>query len=97
MTTDDPASDSDGSQDTGAQTARATSFGAVATAYDAGRPTFPAEAVVWVLGAGRRRVGRRPRPRRWSGCWGRPAACRSSTWAPVPASWPRSPLTWDTT
>jgi ubiquinone/menaquinone biosynthesis C-methylase UbiE len=53
MTTDDPASDSDGSQDTGAQTARATSFGAVATAYDAGRPTFPADAVVWVLGAGR--------------------------------------------
>src|SRR5215217_7960361 len=53
MTTDDPASDSDGSQDTGAQTARATSFGAVATAYDAGRPTFPVDAVVWVLGAGR--------------------------------------------
>jgi ubiquinone/menaquinone biosynthesis C-methylase UbiE len=46
MTTDDPGS---GLPDA----ARATSFGAVAAAYDAGRPTFPAEALTWILGPGR--------------------------------------------
>src|SRR5918996_889314 len=35
---------------------RAHSFGAVAAAYDAGRPTFPAEALTWILGPGRLQV-----------------------------------------
>jgi ubiquinone/menaquinone biosynthesis C-methylase UbiE len=43
MTTDDSVPDAD----------RAKSFGAVAAAYDAGRPTFPAEALSWILGPGR--------------------------------------------
>ncbi|GAB3939207.1 class I SAM-dependent methyltransferase [Kribbella albertanoniae] len=46
MSTDDPAP---GPSDA----ARATSFGAVAAAYDAGRPTFPVDALTWVLGPGR--------------------------------------------
>src|ERR1700742_445674 len=46
MTTDDPGAEP-------ANDARAKSFGAVATAYDAGRPTFPAEALTWILGPGR--------------------------------------------
>jgi SAM-dependent methyltransferase len=37
----------------GVRGARATSFGAVAEAYDAGRPTFPVEALTWILGPGR--------------------------------------------
>jgi SAM-dependent methyltransferase len=36
--------------------ARAQAFGAVAAAYDAGRPTFPADALTWVLGPGRLQV-----------------------------------------
>jgi SAM-dependent methyltransferase len=48
MTTDDPGPE------------RARSFGAVAAAYDAGRPTFPVEALTWMLGQasvqGRRQV-----------------------------------------
>jgi SAM-dependent methyltransferase len=32
---------------------RAQSFGDVAAAYEAGRPSFPAEAVTWILGPGR--------------------------------------------
>ena len=43
MTTDDPGPDA----------GRARSFGAVAAAYDAGRPTFPADALTWILGPGR--------------------------------------------
>lgn len=35
---------------------RAQSFGAVAQAYDAGRPTFPAEALRWITGPGRLQV-----------------------------------------
>lgn len=31
----------------------ATAFGAVAAAYEAGRPTFPASALEWILGPGR--------------------------------------------
>jgi SAM-dependent methyltransferase len=46
MTTDDPGPEP-------ANEARAKSFGAVASAYDAGRPTFPAEALTWILGPGR--------------------------------------------
>lgn len=46
MTTDDPGSEP-------ANEARAKSFGAVAAAYDAGRPTFPGEALTWILGPGR--------------------------------------------
>lgn len=46
MTTDDPGPEP-------ANEARATSFGPVAAAYDAGRPTFPAEALTWILGPGR--------------------------------------------
>ncbi|MGW6278990.1 class I SAM-dependent methyltransferase [Kribbella sp. NPDC055071] len=46
MTTDDPGAEP-------ANEARAKSFGAVASAYDAGRPTFPAEALTWILGPGR--------------------------------------------
>jgi len=42
MTTDDPD--------------RAHSFGAVAAAYDAGRPTFPADALRWILGPGRLQI-----------------------------------------
>ncbi|MET9269678.1 methyltransferase domain-containing protein [Kribbella sp. NPDC003557] len=53
MTTNDPAGDSAAAPDTSAHAARATSFGAVADAYDAGRPTFPAEALIWILGPGR--------------------------------------------
>ncbi|TCC12239.1 class I SAM-dependent methyltransferase [Kribbella soli] len=57
MTTNDPAGDSAAAPENGAgngaQAARAQSFGAVATAYDAGRPTFPAEALIWILGPGR--------------------------------------------
>ncbi|HZX07340.1 class I SAM-dependent methyltransferase [Kribbella sp.] len=50
MTTNDPAGDSTAVP---ANAARARSFGAVAAAYDAGRPTFPFEALTWVLGPGR--------------------------------------------
>ena len=39
MTTEDPAENNG---------ARAKSFGAVAAAYDAARPTFPAEALTWI-------------------------------------------------
>ncbi|WP_410788936.1 class I SAM-dependent methyltransferase [Kribbella sp. C-35] len=57
MTTNDPAGDSaaapENGADNGAQAARAASFGAVAAAYDAGRPTFPVEALTWILGPGR--------------------------------------------
>jgi SAM-dependent methyltransferase len=35
---------------------RALSFGAAASSYDAGRPSYPAEAVRWVLPDGARRV-----------------------------------------
>lgn len=35
---------------------RAQSFGAVAQAYDAGRPTFPVDALTWILGTGRLQV-----------------------------------------
>jgi SAM-dependent methyltransferase len=35
---------------------RAASFGAVAAAYDAGRPTFPAEALSWITGPGRLQI-----------------------------------------
>ncbi|TDD27228.1 class I SAM-dependent methyltransferase [Kribbella turkmenica] len=35
---------------------RATSFGAVAAAYDAARPTFPPEALTWILGPGRLQI-----------------------------------------
>ncbi|MFD7153821.1 class I SAM-dependent methyltransferase [Kribbella sp. NPDC059898] len=49
MTTNDPAGDADH----GVNAARAKSFGAVAAAYDAGRPTFPFEALTWILGPGR--------------------------------------------
>ncbi len=59
MTTDDPAPEPGPGQDTpdsGANAARAKSFGAVAAAYDAGRPTFPAEALTWILGPGRLQV-----------------------------------------
>ncbi|RZT15318.1 methyltransferase family protein [Kribbella sp. VKM Ac-2569] len=53
MTTNDPAGDSAAAPDNGAHAARAKSFGAVAAAYDAGRPTFPVEALSWILGPGR--------------------------------------------
>jgi SAM-dependent methyltransferase len=59
MTTDDPAPEPGPGQDTpdaGANAARAKSFGAVAAAYDAGRPTFPAEALTWILGPRRLQV-----------------------------------------
>jgi SAM-dependent methyltransferase len=46
MTTDNPGPEP-------ANEARAKSFGAVASAYDAGRPAFPAEALTWILGPGR--------------------------------------------
>ncbi|WP_405063686.1 class I SAM-dependent methyltransferase [Kribbella sp. NBC_01505] len=46
MSTDDPAPDL-------SDRARAASFGAVAAAYDAGRPTFPVDALTWILGPGR--------------------------------------------
>jgi SAM-dependent methyltransferase len=49
MSTDD----SESGPDRGVDPARAKSFGAVATAYDAGRPSFPVEAVSWALGPGR--------------------------------------------
>ena len=35
---------------------RAQSFGASAQAYDAGRPTFPAEALSWITGPGRLQI-----------------------------------------
>jgi SAM-dependent methyltransferase len=35
---------------------RAYSFGAVARAYDAGRPSFPADALTWILGPGRLQI-----------------------------------------
>ncbi|WP_327639408.1 class I SAM-dependent methyltransferase [Kribbella sp. NBC_00482] len=61
MTTNDPAGDSAAAPENGAangagngaHAARATSFGAVAAAYDLGRPTFPVDALIWILGAGR--------------------------------------------
>lgn len=57
MTTNDPAGDSAAAPDNGAangaHAARAKSFGAVAAAYDLGRPTFPVDALIWILGAGR--------------------------------------------
>ncbi|TCC19564.1 class I SAM-dependent methyltransferase [Kribbella speibonae] len=53
MTTNDPAGDSAAAPDNGAHAARAKSFGAVAAAYDVGRPTFPVEALTWILGPGR--------------------------------------------
>lgn len=48
MTTEDSVSDAE----------RATSFGAVAAAYDAGRPTFPADALAWILGPVPVEIGR---------------------------------------
>lgn len=36
--------------------ARAQAFGAVAAAYEAGRPTFPADALTWILGPGRLQI-----------------------------------------
>ncbi|MFI7060502.1 class I SAM-dependent methyltransferase [Kribbella sp. NPDC050124] len=67
MTTDDPAPPPSTGPDTpnggaGADggramdAARAKSFGAVAAAYDAARPTFPAEALTWILGPGRLQI-----------------------------------------
>ena len=53
MTTHDPAPEPADGTDRGANASRAKSFGAVAAAYDAGRPTFPADALSWVLGPGR--------------------------------------------
>ncbi|MFF0338632.1 class I SAM-dependent methyltransferase [Kribbella sp. NPDC004875] len=53
MTTNDPAGDAAAVPDHGARAARATSFGAVAAAYEAGRPAFPVEALTWILGPGR--------------------------------------------
>ncbi|WP_329005132.1 class I SAM-dependent methyltransferase [Kribbella sp. NBC_00709] len=53
MTTDDPTGDAADTPANGAQAARAKSFGAVASAYDVGRPMFPADALTWVLGPGR--------------------------------------------
>ncbi|MGW6196108.1 class I SAM-dependent methyltransferase [Kribbella sp. NPDC055110] len=57
MTTNDPAGDSaaapENGADNGAHAARAKSFGAVAAAYEVGRPTFPVEALNWILGPGR--------------------------------------------
>ncbi|GAA3147801.1 SAM-dependent methyltransferase [Kribbella aluminosa] len=50
MTTNDPAGDPAAAR---GNAARARSFGAVAAAYDAGRPTFPSEALTWILGPGR--------------------------------------------
>jgi SAM-dependent methyltransferase len=52
MTTEDPAE----GKAAGANAARAKSFGAVAAAYEAARPTFPAEALTWILGPGRLQV-----------------------------------------
>ena len=67
MTTDDPGPEPATGRDTpnggpatsadqGPNAARAKSFGAVAAAYDAGRPTFPADALTWILGPGRLQV-----------------------------------------
>ena len=42
--------------DSGPDAGRAHSFGAVAAAYDAGRPTFPADALTWILGPGRLQI-----------------------------------------
>jgi SAM-dependent methyltransferase len=42
--------------DSGPDAGRARSFGAVAAAYDAGRPTFPADALTWILGPGRLQI-----------------------------------------
>jgi SAM-dependent methyltransferase len=42
--------------DSGPEAGRAHSFGAVAAAYDAGRPTFPADALTWILGPGRLQI-----------------------------------------
>src|SRR2546430_6312269 len=53
MTTDDPAEGAADTPANGAHAARATSFGAVAAAYEVGRPTFPVEALSWILGPGR--------------------------------------------
>ncbi|MFI5692040.1 methyltransferase domain-containing protein [Kribbella sp. NPDC051586] len=53
MTTDDPAGDAADTPANGAHATRAKSFGAVASAYDVGRPTFPLEALTWILGPGR--------------------------------------------
>jgi ubiquinone/menaquinone biosynthesis C-methylase UbiE len=53
MTTNDPAAESGDAPVNGADAARAKSFGAVAGAYDVGRPTFPVEALSWILGPGR--------------------------------------------
>ncbi|GAA2820428.1 class I SAM-dependent methyltransferase [Kribbella solani] len=68
MTTDDPAdrpADRPSGHAAGSATgngsglrgasfgARATSFGEVAAAYELGRPTFPVEALTWILGPGR--------------------------------------------
>jgi SAM-dependent methyltransferase len=53
MTTDEPAEDAADTSANGANAARAKSFGAVAAAYDAGRPSFPVESLTWILGPGR--------------------------------------------
>jgi SAM-dependent methyltransferase len=53
MTTDDPAGDAADTPANGAHAARAKAFGAVAAAYDVGRPTFPRDALTWILGPGR--------------------------------------------
>lgn len=59
MTTDDPGPEPATGPDTpenGSNAARAKSFGAVAAAYDAGRPTFPVDALTWILGPNRLQV-----------------------------------------
>jgi SAM-dependent methyltransferase len=53
MTTNEPAGDTAAAQDHGVSAARAKSFGAVAAAYEVGRPSFPVEALTWILGTGR--------------------------------------------
>src|SRR5947208_1314254 len=53
MTTNEPSGDSAAAPGDGVSAARSKSFGGVAAAYDAGRPTFPVEALTWILGPGR--------------------------------------------
>ncbi|HET7683603.1 MAG TPA: class I SAM-dependent methyltransferase [Marmoricola sp.] len=42
----------DAARDTGARTAHARSFGAVAAAYDRARPSYPPDALAWLIGSG---------------------------------------------
>ncbi|MEU4608654.1 class I SAM-dependent methyltransferase [Kribbella sp. NPDC023972] len=58
MTTDDPEPERATGPETAPDAARAKSFGAVAAAYDAGRPTFPVEALTWILGPAQVRTSR---------------------------------------